>query len=148
MATSGDAIRVETMEITRLAHEAGCPSEVAVLEFVRTLLAYLMRADGGMSGDELKLLATFNRDGFTWHEEIEAARDRVRSAPCFLHTVPDFVQAAIRHDWTDGTALTEPMIAAVERICAQVSHSDGVTTGGEGDVSRVMLATLRNAVWY
>jgi hypothetical protein len=143
---TAQALRMEAEELARLSCAAGHSADLDITRFVRTLVAYIMRADGGLSGEELGVLAAFNRDGFSWHEEIEHAREAVLDAPRFLRTVPPFVLAAIAHDELYGSTVSRQMVASVARLCGIVVKADGVAQVDEVENAAVLLSTLRTAI--
>jgi hypothetical protein len=69
------------------------------------MFAHLMRVDGSLSSNELRLLSDFNRDGLSWHDEVQFAMDTIDETPRFLHTVQLFLHAAIVFDRQQGTSI-------------------------------------------
>jgi tellurite resistance protein len=143
---TAQAIRTEAEELARLSRAADHPADLEVTKFVRTLLAFIMRADGGFSGEELAVLAAYNRDGFSWHEEIEYARETVLDAPRFLRTVPSFVLAGIAHDQLYGSTVSRQMVTTVSRLCDIIATADGVAQADELENAAVLLSTLRSSL--
>lgn len=81
-----------------LVGRSGGDGSREVMLFVRRVFAHLMRADGSLISHELRLLSDFNRDSFSWHDEVQYAENIIDEAPRFLHTVPLALHAAIVFD--------------------------------------------------
>jgi hypothetical protein len=143
---AGAAVRRQSDELARLARAVGYEAEVEVVTFVRTLLAYLMRADGGLGGEERLIQSEYNRDGLSWQEEDDYSRNSVLDASRFLRTVPGFVVAGKEHDDRLGTSYASAMVTCVAAICCTVVGVDGTHHPDETETAAVLLSTLRSAI--
>jgi len=114
--------------------------------FVRRVFAHLMRADGSLSSRELRLLSDFNRDGFSWHDEFQYAKDTIDETPQFLQTVPQFLRAAIVFDKQQGTRFGSQMVEVIQHLCVLVVHCDGSAEENELQAMSALLSTCTTAL--
>jgi hypothetical protein len=143
---AGLTLKRQADELATLSKSVGL-AQAVTLEFVRTLIAYMIRADGSTGSEELILQAVFNNDdGFSWTEETEYTRDRVLDNSHFLRTVPKFLWAAKDNDDRHGSQIAPAMIKCIDAMCATICGIDGQYHPDELENRAVLLATLNTAI--
>lgn len=139
-------VRTARTELEALVGRSGREGSREVTLFMRRVFAHLMRADGSLSSHELRLLSDFNRDGFSWHDEVQYAKDTIDETPRFLHTVPLFLHAAIVFDQQQGTRIGSQMVEVIQHLCELVVHCDGSAEEKELQAMSALLSTCTAAV--
>lgn len=143
---AGLSLQVQTEQLVLLARASG-ESDTSIIEFVRTLTAFLIRADGCTGAEEILLQSAYNKDdGHSWTEEAEYARQRVRNHPRFLRTVPAFLLAAKDYDDIYGTRTAAGIVHCIAEMCATISSVDGQYHVDERETGAVLIATMNSAI--
>lgn len=143
---AGTLLGQQGEELARLAGQVG-GSERVVFKYVRTLVAHMIRADGGSGSEELILQAVLNGEvTYSWVDEDEYARIEVRDNPGFLRSVPSFLVAATQWDERYGTQIGRQMVQCIDAMCDTIGSVDGQRHPDELENRAVLLATLNTAV--
>lgn len=131
--------------LERLISQVQSPDPAIATDFVRHVMAHLMRSDGVIGSEEMRMLSDFNRDGLSWTEEVEYARDLVSLSPDFLTQLPPFFVAAVAHDREHDSEISTEMIRCIGALCRAVVECDGIVHEKENAGIATLVSTLRNA---